>query len=282
MLERYQEILSDVRSPERVASFGRLVNVLMDNNYSDDLVGIEDIIATSNDSADTAINTEVLITNCTYTLLNKIGIEITRDDIYRTPDTVADILETILDSVDNFDDYDTMLQILQNEENSTEAIGCLVGFVVHSSDHKYIEILQSVYDGTIKKLVSVLTARAVVDLDQSKEIDVEIVEQLVQFREAYPQSPVLPLLLEYGYLLPDTEIASSVEILDDGNRVGDYATSVVGILYTKFKTFEEAYERLEYLAEYMIGDDVSVNVNQVLLNASDILDTLFKNKGSDA
>lgn len=281
MLDYYRAILQDVRSPERTEAMLRLVDILIDTNYADDLTGIDDYVAMSDDQITVALNIESFICNCTYTLLNKMGIVISLENINAKPNAVADIIDTILQDVDSFDDYDTMLQIVQHEANPVEAIGCLVAFVRASDDHRYIELMESVYDGTIKKLVDILTARALVDLDASKEIDHGIVAQLVLFKQTYPESPVLPLLADYGYMLPDTDILDDVTVSQSENIIYAYATSVAGVLFTKFTDFESAYERIEYLCEYMIGDRTDINVSQVMLNVSDILDKLYKEKGAD-
>lgn len=276
MLDLYLTIFADVRSPERTEALGRLIEILLDNDYRDDLTKIEDFIALANNQVDTALQLESFICDCTYTLLNKMGITITKENINKSPALVADIIDCIITEVDCWEDYDTMLQILQHEQNDVEAIGCLVGYIKHYFAHSYIEMIDSVRPDTVTVLTSILTSRASADLDAVKQIDQLLVANLVLFINSFPDSPVITYLKDYGYLESATEIADKLTIPTVGNFQRDYATSIVGILVTHYHTYEDAYEKLEEMTDYILGDITEVNRAQLLIATSNMLANLYK------
>lgn len=282
MQDLYRGVLEGVRSPGRVDAFMRLVDILSDVNYADDLTRINDFIALGNNLDDTAYRVESFLCDCTNSLLTRLGLSISAENINRVPKLAADIIDTLLVSIDAFDDYDTMLQIMQHENNPVEAIGCLVGFVESEQEHKYIEIIDTVTSSAIETIKKSLMSRALVDIDANTANDLGIVKQLKLFIDTYPESPVTPLLIENGYLSNESIIADKVDLSQSTHPVRDYATCATGILFTRHLTYDTAYEKLEALVEYIIGDDVSINPSQIMVNASNMLSDLYKQlEGSD-
>lgn len=276
MQELYQQVIGQVRSPERTQAYMSLIEILLDTNYADDLTAIEGLIATGQTQEATALAAESYIGKCTKSLLNKMGLSVLDEFIYKSPARVAEIIDTILDSVDHFDDYDTMLQIMQHNLNYVEAIGCLVGFVNGTQEHLYIELIDDVAKSTVDTLVSILTARAVVDLDINTEIDLDLAAQVTLFIKTYPTAIITPYLLENEYLEKSTKIIDVVMSHNLLQKIDDYIYTLTGILFTHHKTFDDAYEHLEELVEYIIGDNEVINVTQIRAKTSDMLDKLYK------
>lgn len=258
MIDLYQSVFQDIRSPERTEAAVKIVELLYESGYDTELDDILRLVST-HDSLDEIIRPlESIIARSTSSLLLKMGVDIDIESIDRNYQDVYLLLITILESIEQFDDHDTMLAIVDSGEPDGIVLSNLVTFIHGKAINALPEIINNVEDRLIRVVRSVLVGRSMIDEDEYT-IDMAAALRVAHFIKLYPDNYVSEILDDNGYALPEDTLVTSVDL--DPENVENYeeavSLTVAGIAVAKYDEYEDAYEAIEGLVDQLLNDDYS-------------------------
>ena len=229
MNDLYLSILSSARSPERAAALLSLVELLYESNYDETLDQIADIVSMNDSAADCIEQIEGLIISCTTSLLERLGVDIDVSNVYRYPRQVYEIIHTIIEGIEDYADYDSLLAIIDSDEPGSVALGNVVSFITHQPATYYHELINQVSNRLLKVIKATLNARSAASVEEVPNNLKMRVNALQAYLKRYPVSALAPALENYGFLRTPKEIVQDLH-LDPDELKHDYVEQVAPII----------------------------------------------------
>lgn len=270
MNDLYGSMIPAARTPERAASLLSLVELLYDANYSDELERITEIAAMNDAVGDCIDEIEGLIFVCTQSLCNRLGLGIDYEQIRNQPHRVYQILSVVCEELETFDDYDSLLAILESDEPSEIMIGNLVSFITAEPEIVFHDIIQYIQPKLIRTIKSVLNAKVVVGLESIDTIDPKRVQRVLAYVRHHPLTPLSELFDNYGFLQPTDTLVKHIhlepaDILGHG-FITELGTVVAGLVLATEHPADRLYDQVEEIAPKIIPDEYmehTLDVNRV-------------------
>lgn len=256
MLELYQSVLEDGRTPERVEVLMELTEALYEIGYDDHLDGILTLIATNDAVADIVMPSEELICSAAADLLSRLGVTVEIRAVYDSPRASLDIIRALMVGIEAFDDYESLAAIYESGEPDIIMISNLVAFVSGGFDSDYVEIIDAVSPKLIRIIKGVLTAKQLSD-NTLNHHDTTQAERAGLFLATYPDTVLTDLLDDGGYISPIGELIAAVHI--DAEDVPNYeeaiALAVTGLLFVQYETFDAALPIIDKHIELLVTNE---------------------------
>lgn len=271
MNDLFESMINAARTPERAGSLLALVELLYSANYSDELERINEIAAVNDSVSECIDEIEGLIFVCTKSLCDRLGLGIDYTTIREQPHRIQQILTVICEQLEDFEDYDSLLAILESDEPNEIMVGNLVSFITAEQEIVFHDIIQYVQPKLIRTIKSVLNAKVIVGLESLDTIDPKRVQRVIAFIHHHPLTPLSELFDNYGFLKPTAELAKHihlepVDILGHG-FVNELATVVAGlVLALDINAPNRLYLQIEEIAPLVIPDDYmehTLDVNRI-------------------
>ena len=278
MIELYNSVLTNNRTDERRLSVLKLVDILYGSRYNLELDQLEILIATTDEGCDITLAAENIVIKCAHSLLMRMGLTVDKSTMYNDIESISEIITAIITDVETFDDYDTMLSIVNNEDSTVMLIADLVAFITGRTPSPYIDIILDVETRTIDCIKNILTGRQLKDVDVSENVNHRIVAQVRTYLNAYPNSPLKEMLSGYSYNDTLKVMIDKCDIphgTDDEEYIQQLALAVAGIAVTKWISFESAYEHLEDISIILMAEVSEINPLLVAKLASDMIDAVY-------
>lgn len=257
MLELYQSILEDGRTPERVEVMMELTEMLYEIGYDDHLDEILTLVATHDAVADIVLPTEELTCSATAELLMRLGVTIDVKSVYEAPRAALEICKVLLSDLEGFDDHESLHAIMESGEPDSFTLANLVAFITGGFDSDYLDIIEGVSGTLLQVIRNVLKAKQlaeqVTELDHE---DVDMGRRTALFMSRYPTAYVNGLLDDGGYLDPMDELIRRVEL--DPEAEGNYeeavALTITGLLFIQANTYNHAHARIDEVLDLILVD----------------------------
>ena len=274
MNDLYLSALSSARSPERAAALMALVELLYENNYDETLNQIADILALNDSVSEYIESIEGLITTCTRSLLERLGVDIDVSNIYRYPRQVYEIIHAILEGIEDYADHDSLLAIADSDEPDLIALGNLVSFITHQPATYYQEIINLVSPRLLNVIKRTLRARSASDVEEVPNNLQMRVKALQAYLKRYPVSILAPAFENYGFLRKSTEVIHDVH-LDHDELKNDYveqlSSIIAGIVVVSDATPDEYSTRIEEAVNLLIEPGYEQYVLEITTRAKMII-----------
>lgn len=256
MIDLYQSVFQDIRTPERAEFAVKLVEILYESGYDSELDDILRLVS-QHDSLEEIIRPlESIIARSLNSLLIKLGVDIDVESIDSNYQDIYLLLITILESVEHFDDHDSMIAIVDSGEPSNIIMSNLVTFIHAKPICSLIDIISGVEERLIRVIRSVLVARGIEDYDEYT-VDLGSALRVSHFIQLYPDNYVSEILDDNGYAQSEDTLVTTVDL--DPETTNGYeeaiALTVAGIAVAKHDEYEDAYEAIEGLVDRLLDDD---------------------------
>lgn len=274
-------VLHEARHEDRANSIIGLAEILCGCGYGDGLeLGITSIVAKYDSSADAVLEVEDFIYRNVMELVITLGLEVDFDECYRRPDHLRDIITVILEDIESYDDFDSMLSIVDSGEPRNIVIGNLTAFIKSTSASNYHALINDASEKLHKTIRGALVARQMIDDSYEADFKPEIVRNVVEFCKMFPANPVVPLFENYGYTKTTNELISEVDVPYDINQPMLYPAVVgqaaAGIVLSKCDTYDKAYEAKDNIITQIMADEHKDMIEVALRYANAALETIFK------
>lgn len=255
MIDLYQSVFQDIRTPERTEFAVKLVEILYESGYDSELDDIISLVSTHEGLEEIIRPLESIIARSANSLLSKMGIEIDVESIDRNYQDVYLLLITILESVEHFDDHESMLAIVDSGEPNNIVVANLCTFVHAVPTSTLPEVIGHVENRLIRVIRSVLVSRSLTDYDEYT-IDMAAALRVNHFIKCYPDNYVSEILDDNGYALTEETLVTSVDIVPEEteNYEEAIALTAAGIAIAKYSNYTEAYEAIEELVDQLLDD----------------------------
>lgn len=278
-------VLHEARHENRATSIIGLAERLCEFGYGDGLeLGITSIVAKYDSSADAVLEVEDFVYRNVMELVTTLGLEVDFDECYRRPDQLLDIVNVILEEIESYDDFDSLLSIVDSGEPRNIVIGNLTAFIKSTSASDYHTLVNDATEKLHKTIRGALIARQMIDDSYEADFKPEIVRNVVQFCKMFPSNPAVALFENYGYTKPTNELISEVDIPYDVNQPTMYPAVVgqaaAGIVLTKCDTYDKAYEAKDGVISQIMSDEHKDMIEVALRYANAALETIF-NEGAN-
>lgn len=280
MNDLFGTIIPAARSPERSAILLSLVELLYDANYSDELERINEIAAMNDAAMDCIDEVEGLIFVCTRSLCERLGLGIDYVDIRQYPQRVYQILDVICHQLEDFDDYDSLLAILESEEPNEIIVGNLVSFITTESQTGYHDILHYVQPKLVRTIKGVLNAKVVVALESIEGIDPKRVQRVIAYIKAHPLTPLTELFDNYGFLKSIDELVQHIhlapaDILGTG-FIEELGTVVAGLVLASDVPPNRFYDYISDVSPKVVPDEYIEHTLEVNRVAQRVIEELLR------
>ncbi len=267
MIELIESVLTNNRSPERAKSVLDMARLLSDVNYHDELLAVEGIIAMSDEGVDICFKIEELVMRCAVSLFNRLGMTVDVDAIDRDYEAAYNILDCVLSTFDSFDDYDTLMAIVNNGEPPVLVIADMVSFILHTDSSLYVDILIDVEDRAMRAITASLASRQLDEVQLVDADNIAILNQVRVFLTHFPQSKGVEVLVGEsgsGYLSTEKEMLDNnpVEYNNSNEYIEECASIIAAICISKYTSFDEAYSHIEKIAENFAGSEHDVETSE--------------------
>lgn len=280
MNDLFGTIIPAARSPERSAILLSLVELLYDTNYSDELERINEIAAMNDAAMDCIDEVEGLIFVCTRSLCERLGLGVDYVDIRQYPQRVYQILDVICHQLEDFDDYDSLLAILESEEPNEIIVGNLVSFITTESQTGYHDILHYVQPKLVRTIKGVLNAKVVVALESIEGIDPKRVQRVIAYIKAHPLTPLTELFDNYGFLKSIDELVQHIhlapaDILGTG-FIEELGTVVAGLVLASDVPPNRFYDYISDVSPKVVPDEYIEHTLEVNRVAQRVIEELLR------
>lgn len=256
MIDLYQSVFQDIRTPERTEFAAKLVEILYESGYDSELDEIIVLVSTHDSLEEIIRPLESIIARSLHSLLLKMGVDIDVVSIDQNYQDVYLLLITILESIEHFDDHESMLAIVDSGEPSNIVLSNLVTFIHAKGITALPEIIQGVEDRLIRVVRSVLVGRGMVDYDEYT-LDMGAALRVAHFIKLYPDNYVSEILDDNGYALPEETLVTTVDL--DPETTDSYeeaiALTAAGIIVAKHEEYDDAYEAIEGIVDQLLDAD---------------------------
>lgn len=256
MIDLYQTVFQDIRTPERTEFAVKLVEILYESGYDSELDDIIGLMSLSDSLEEIIRPLESIIARSLQSLLIKMGVDIDVESIDSNYQDVYLLLITILESVEHFDDHDSMIAIVDSGEPNNIIMSNLVTFIHAKPICALVDIIGNVEDRLIRVMRSVLVARGIEDYDEYT-VDLGTALRVSHFIKLYPDNYVSEILDDNGYAQSEDTLITTVDL--DPETTEGYeeaiALTAAGIAIAKNDEYQDAYEAIEGLVDNLLDDD---------------------------
>lgn len=256
MIDLYQTVFQDIRTPERTEFAVKLVEILYESGYDSELDDIIGLMSLSDSLEEIIRPLESIIARSLQSLLIKMGVDIDVESIDSNYQDVYLLLITILESVEHFDDHDSMIAIVDSGEPNNIIMSNLVTFIHAKPICALVDIIGNVEDRLIRVMRSVLVARGIEDYDEYT-VDLGTALRVSHFIKLYPDNYVSEILDDNGYAQSEDTLITTVDL--DPETTEGYeeaiALTAAGIAVAKNDEYQDAYEAIEGLVDSLLDDD---------------------------
>lgn len=256
MIDLYQTVFQDIRTPERTEFAVKLVEILYESGYDSELDDIIGLMSLSDSLEEIIRPLESIIARSLQSLLIKMGVDIDVESIDSNYQDVYLLLITILESVEHFDDHDSMIAIVDSGEPNNIIMSNLVTFIHAKPICALVDIIGNVEDRLIRVMRSVLVARGIEDYDEYT-VDLGTALRVSHFIKLYPDNYVSEILDDNGYAQSEDTLITTVDL--DPETTEGYeeaiALTAAGIAIAKNDEYQDAYEAIEGLVDSLLDDD---------------------------
>lgn len=275
-----ENIINEAMHPIRADAMLEIVKSLSTVGYQDDLDTATAIAARHDSSLDAIGEIEALVFNCAYDLLNKLGVECDPGIAYNKPMHLSHIIDALLFDIEDWDDYDTLLAIVDSGEPEIITLGNLVSLITCVPSSNYHDILAQVQQNTIKVVRGALTAKSIRSSSEESPINRALVDRVLRYIELFPNSLLAEKFQDYGYLREPGDLAKEIEVHFDVNKPEQYQKDLgivtAGLAILKHETYQSAYESdLGKITRMLLDDDHIRYLLAGVREASNILQSLY-------
>lgn len=258
MFDVYQSVLSNGRAPERAEVLLEMVDVLYTAGYDDHLDDVMMLVATTDSVVDLILPTERLVCEAASELLIRLGVTVEVSAVYQQPKTTLEIIKVLLTELEAFDDYESLLAVMESGEPDTIILSNLVAFIVGTYESDYYEVIQGVSGKLMQVIRGILIAQQLTD-KTNDQIDTARAHRAGTFLTTYPNTVLTDLIDDNGYSVSQEELISQVHIeYDTPNYNEQVALVVAGILFINHDTINDAQYSLDEVVELLLeSDDLS-------------------------
>lgn len=274
MLELYITTFGDAYTPERQTRLIELVKILMEAGYDDELTKIYGYISQTDTLEDAAYRAQENIFDCTYSLLSKLSVGYPRDEITHNLTDVVELVSALLYKIEEYEDYNSLLAIIDSGENNVTILTNIVVFVSGREIHNYFDTIESVSD----KLITVIRSNLMASqLDNDDEpLDPKAAARVSKFIKLFPTNAATNVLSDYGYLLPEEMLVDSIDVPDEGDTyLQDVALASAGIAVAKNDTYSDALTAMERTCELLLASYMYEKLPVVTRAAMDAIKVIF-------
>lgn len=281
MNEDLKSMLEEARHPVRSQALIAIAESLYEVGYQDDLDGFTMKIIATNDSVMDAIDKiEDFIFACARSLLDKLGVTYDRDMIYHRPIQVSHIISGLLFDIEEWDDYDTLMAIVDSGEPGGIMLGNLISQITGHPASEYHDVVYDILPKTHSAIRGSLVVKQLREEENEKRVKPEIIENIIKFAQRFPNNPVVPLLGNYGYVRTMDELVSACVITYDKNKPDDYSKSIgiaaAGLLLTRYDSYDDAYRSdVEKLVMQLIDEERKTHIIPAIKYTDLALQTVF-------
>lgn len=281
MNDLFESIIREARTPERADSLMDILDILEDD-YEDDLYAINNIASMHDSSADAIGEVESLIFQCAFDLFTKLGVHLPLIHITNRPDFAHDVLITILDHIEDYQDYEGLLACLDAGHPPVIALADIISMVRNKPSSFYVDYITDIEPRTITAIRRVLTAKTLADYDDEMDLDPERGAIASRVVNLYPQTPMTELFADGGYNLDFDEMVEKVDLdtkVSESSLVETAGIVTAAICAVTQKEYDYAYGELHHCADLIVASAAlegrDLNVIQITRVADRALREIF-------
>ncbi len=280
MNDLLENIVNEALHPARADALLEIAKSISVVGYEEKLNDAVTIAAKHDSSLDAIGEIESLIFRSAFELLDRLGIDVDRDVAYNRPIHLSHIIDALLFDIEDWDDYDTLLAIVDSDEPEEITLGNIVSFITGQPASYYHEILHSVTRNILKVIRGSLSIKAIKDSTAADNLNREKVERVIKFMQTYPGNQLCQLFDNYGFLDSIEKLASKIELsfdqLKPDNYIQDLGTTAAGLAITKYDTYQAAYESdIGSIVKLIIDDERNRYLIAGIRAANNILQQLY-------
>lgn len=274
-------LLEEARHPVRSQALISIVKALETVGYEDKLYTFtQEILSRYDSSMDAIDKVEGFIFACSQSLLDKMGIVHDFNMMYNRPSHLSHIITGLLEDIEDWDDYDTLLAIADSGEPGGITLGNMISHITAQPASCYHDIIMDVLPHAQRAIRGALVCRQIEDEANEGRVDPDIITNIVNFIRRFPHSYATQVLGNYGYTRPMADLLSLCHVPYDVSNPDNYSREIgiaaAGLLLTVHSTYESAYNSdITKIVEILVDDAHRTHVMPGVKAAALALQTVF-------
>ncbi|WP_438565535.1 hypothetical protein [Clostridium sp.] len=202
---------------------------------------------------------EAIIIQAGCNHLRDAGIEVVYDDVHRQPDILLEMITTIFITIDNWEDYESLIDMISSE--SAFGLSTVIAVVSGTLEpSKYMDVITSVEDRVYKMLINYVNHKMKTEGDDNPErMDKKIVDLIREFCKRCPTNPVAVAYTISGIEVADEAIMSTIdyeyEELAPQQYYKNISEAIVGLIVRREAFYTDGYDLICKYADLLIESD---------------------------
>lgn len=222
---------------------------------------------------------ESTIIQCGCNRMQEAGIWVNFDDVYRQPDILLTMIKTIFHTIDNWEDYESLLDMISTETayGLSTVIATVSGTLTPSV---YMDVIVMVEDRFYETLIAYVNQKVKLQYDEEPErLNRRIVDLVREFCKRCPTNPVAANYVACGLDADDSYIMSQIdyeyEELAPQQYYKNLSESIAGLVVRKAEFYSDAYDLINDYAELLVESDEPRDILAVCKAANALIKDIY-------
>lgn len=278
MDELYQVLVTGC-SEQRAKSLCKIKSYLDTKGYEDMLIIHLDWLVINPEVPDRVNKIQNVIVQTGCALLVENGIEVDYQAVFAQPRTLFNIMVAINDKIDEWEDYESLLEIMT--DGAAYELATVIAYVVGDKQPtRYLDVIVRVQDRvytTIQQYLEYKIREAQDGVDIVR-IPQRIVDLVKAYTVRFPTNKVAEIFTTAGIDVPDADIMRQIDYEFEPGIPKPYyhniAVAVVGLIVRGNQYYTESYPLIERYAAQLVESDGVKDMLSVCREANEILQLL--------
>lgn len=286
MDELYQALITGC-SERRAKSLCMLKGLLDRHGYEDMLIVHLDWLVINVDEPDRVSRMQTVIVRAGVALLRENGIEVDYDAVFAQPRTLYNILHAINEKIDEWEDYESLLEII-TDGGGWELATVIANVTGDLKPTRYLDVFVRIQDRVYTAIKTWLEYKIKKASDSDEEITripQRIVKLVKLYVERFPTNKIAEIFTTAGIDVSDADMMRQVDYEFEPEMPKPYyhniAVAIVGFIIRANPYYKESYPLIEQYAAQLVEPDGVKDLIQVSREVNEILQLLHSEVDKD-
>lgn len=280
-MQTIKQRLVDSCTEIRAEYLNNLYEFLLRQGYEDKLIVTLEPLLYNDDNPEPDIAIQRIIVHCSCQFLEEAGIEVDAQVAYNNPMALYNMLSSINETIELWEDYEGLLELFQS--NTAYDLAAIISLVSGElKPTQYIDLIVRVQDRVFDTIRKYLEYRIQETSDEipNERIPSKILDLVKLYVTRFSDNRVAALYQTAGISCSDEQIMQQIDYEYEPNMPAHYqhqiAVCAVGLIIRKAQYYTEAYALIEQYVHLLTDTNAAKDIISISKEADSILEMLYK------
>lgn len=280
-MQTIKQRLVDSCTEIRAEYLNNLYEFLLRQGYEDKLIVTLEPLLYNDDNPEPDIAIQRIIVHCSCQFLEEAGIEVDAQVAYNNPMALYNMLSSINETIELWEDYEGLLELFQS--NTAYDLAAIISLVSGElKPTQYIDLIVRVQDRVFDTIRKYLEYRIQETSDEipNERIPSKILDLVKLYVTRFSDNRVAAFYQTAGISCSDEQIMQQIDYEYESNMPAHYqhqiAVCAVGLIIRKAQYYTEAYALIEQYVHLLTDTNAAKDIISISKEADSILEMLYK------